>query len=86
MQVQLQQKNYHLLRPSCTFFFLAVATHVGVVAVERPCRGVGTAAVVLSVQRVDSDVNQMEDHFTTIHVSVRVLLCKENPDKPVISF
>lgn len=69
-----------------TFFFLAVATHVGVVAVERSCCGVGTAAVVLSVQRVDSDVNQMEDHFTTIHVSVRVLLCKENPDKPVISF
>lgn len=65
------------LLSSLTFFFLAVATHVGVVAVERPCRGVGPAAVVLSVQCVDSDVNQMEHHFTAIHVSVRVLSCKE---------
>lgn len=34
--------------------------------------------MILSVQCVDSDVNQMEDHFTAIHVSVRVLLCEEN--------
>lgn len=34
--------------------------------------------MVLSIQCVDGDVNQMEDHFTAIHVSVRVLLCKEN--------
>lgn len=38
--------------------------------------------MVLSVQCVDGDVNQMEDHFTAIHVSVRVLLCKENMISP----
>lgn len=56
-----------------TFFFLAVPAHIGVVAVERSCRGMWTAAVILSVQRVDGDVDQMEDNFTAIHVSVRVL-------------
>lgn len=33
----------------------------------------GTAAVILGVQSVDGDVDQMEDHFTAVHVSVRVL-------------
>ncbi|TNN84169.1 hypothetical protein EYF80_005496 [Liparis tanakae] len=47
------------------------ATHVGVVAVERSCCSVGTTAVILGIQRVDGDVDQMEDHFTPIHVSVR---------------
>lgn len=38
--------------------------------------------MVLSVQCVDGDVNQVEDHFTAIHVPVRVLLCKENTISP----
>lgn len=56
-----------------TFFFLAVAAHVRVVAVERSRGGVGSAAVILSIQRVDGDVYQMEDYFAAVHVSVRVL-------------
>lgn len=61
-----------------TFFFLAVAAHVRVVAVERSCCRVRTAAVILSIQCVDGDVDQMEDYFTAVHVSVRVLWCIEN--------
>lgn len=34
--------------------------------------------MILSIQGVDGDVDQMEDHFTAVHVSVRVLWCKEN--------
>lgn len=56
-----------------TFLLLAVAAHVGVVAVERPRGGVGAAAVILGVQSVDGDVDEMEDHLTAVHVSVRVL-------------
>lgn len=56
-----------------TFFFLAVSAHVGVVAVERSRCSVGTTAVILGIQRVDGDVDQMEDHFAAVHVSVRVL-------------
>lgn len=31
--------------------------------------------MILSVQCVDGDVDQMEDHFAAVHVSVRVLWC-----------
>lgn len=34
--------------------------------------------MILSIQCVDGDVDQMEDYFTAIHVSVRVLWCIEN--------
>lgn len=61
----------HLL--NFTFLFLAVAAHVGVVTVERPCGGMRAAAVILSIQCVDGDVYQMEDDFAAVHVSVRVL-------------
>lgn len=30
-------------------------------------------AVILGVECVDSDVDQMEDNFTAVHVSVRIL-------------
>ncbi len=57
-----------------TFLLLAVAAGVGVVAVQRACGHVRPAAVVLSVQRVDGDVDQMEHHvFTDVHVSVWIL-------------
>lgn len=58
----------------CTFLFLAVAADVGVVAVQRARGHVRPAAVVLSVQRVDGDVDQMQHHiFTHVHVSIRIL-------------
>lgn len=66
----------HLL--DFTFLFLAVAAHVGVVAVERTRGGVRAAAVILSVQCVDGDVYQMEDDFAAVHVSVRVLWMHTN--------
>lgn len=40
-----------------TFFLLTVAAHVGVVAVQRSCSGMGTAAVILGIECVDSDVD-----------------------------
>lgn len=57
-----------------TFLLLAVAADVGVVAVQRAGGHMRPAAVVLSVQRVDGDVDQMEHHlFTHVHISVRIL-------------
>lgn len=57
-----------------TFLLLAVAADVGVVAVQRAGGNMWPAAVVLSVQRVDGDVDQMEHHlFTHVHISVRIL-------------
>lgn len=67
-----------------TFFFLAVSTHVGVVAVERPRRSMRTAAVILSIQGVDGDVDQMEDYFAAIHVSVRILQYAESIINPSV--
>lgn len=61
-----------------TFLFLAVAAHVGVVAVEWSCGGVRPAAVILSVQCVDGDVYQVEDYFAAVHVSVWVLWMHTN--------
>lgn len=58
-----------------TFFFLAIAAYVGVVTVEWSCCSMGATAVILCIQCVDGDVDQMEDHFTAIHISVRVLRC-----------
>lgn len=34
--------------------------------------------MILSIQCVDGDVDQMEDYFTAVHISVRVLWCIEN--------
>lgn len=38
----------------------------------------GPTAVILGIQCVDGDVDQMEDHFTAIHVSVWILQITEN--------
>ncbi len=70
-----------------TFLLLAVAAGVGVVAVQRACGHVRPAAVVLSVQRVDGDVDQMEHHvFTHVHVSVWILKHRTTQVKKIPEF
>lgn len=71
----------------CTFLLLAVAADVGVVAVQRACRHMRPAAVVLSIQRVDGDVDQMEHHlFTHVHVSVWILKPHSEEDAKIPEF
>lgn len=42
-----------------TFFFLAVSAYVAVVTVQRSCRGMGLAAMVLRIECIDCYVNQV---------------------------
>lgn len=71
----------------CTFLLLAVAADVGVVAVQRACGHMRPAAVVLSIQRVDGDVDQMEHHlFTHVHVSVWILKPHSEEDAKIPEF
>lgn len=59
---------------SSTFFFFAVSAYVTVVTVQRSCRGVGLAAVILCIECIDCYVNQMQQDLADITVSVWILL------------
>ncbi len=41
--------------------------------------------MVLSIQGIDGDVDQMEDNFTAVHVSVRVLGCMNKKTTYVVN-
>lgn len=56
-----------------TFFFLAVSAYVAVVTVQRSCRGVRLAAMVLRIERIDCYVNQVQQGLADITVSVWIL-------------
>lgn len=66
---------------SSTFLLLAVSAYVTVVTVQGPRRGVGLAAVVLRIQRIDCYVNQMQQDLADVTVSVWVLLDETEGEK-----
>lgn len=68
---QLSSGHKAVLRS--TFFLLAVSAYVAVVSVQRSCRGVGLAAMVLRIECIDCYVNQVQQGLADITVSVRIL-------------
>lgn len=58
---------------SSTFFFFAVSAYVTVVAVQRSCRGMGLAAMVLRIECIDRYVNQMQQDLADVTVSIWIL-------------
>lgn len=78
---QLSSGQNSVLRS--TFFFLAVSAYVAVVTVQRSCRGMGLAAMVLRIERIDCYVNQVQKDLADITVSVWIL-CKGEKTQVVI--
>lgn len=64
-----------------TFFFFAVSAYVTVVTVQRSCRGMGLAAMILGIESIDCYVNQMQQDLADITVSVWILLNKMEGEK-----
>jgi len=56
------------------FFFFAVSAYVTVVTVQRSCRGMGLAAMILCIEGIDCYVNQMQQDLADITVSIWILV------------
>lgn len=69
-----------------TFLFFAVSAYITVVTVQRSCRCMGLAAMVLCIERIDCYVNQVQQDFADITVSVWILINKREGEKYKQSF